>query len=91
MRSRGGHSDGVRKQALFMLVGEGEGKEERKARIRQIMHELGNQGLGARHHLTGVQSSYSWAVPSWALAVGKLRKVLSPWQDLEEGRHLVLL
>lgn len=28
-----------------MLVGEGEGKEERKARIRQIMHELGKQGV----------------------------------------------
>lgn len=45
MRSRGGHSDGVRKQAVCMLVGEGEGKEERKARIRQIMHELGKQGV----------------------------------------------
>lgn len=63
MRSRGGHRDGVRKQAVCMLVGEGEGKEERKARIRQIMHELGNQGLGGRHHLTGVQSPYFWAVP----------------------------
>lgn len=74
-----------------MLLGEGEGKEERKARIRQIMHELGNQGLGARHHLTGGWSPSSRAFPRWVLVVGKLSKVLCPWQHLEEGRHSVLL
>lgn len=91
MRSRGGHSDGVRKQAVCTLLGEGEGKQERKARSRHIMNELGSRGLGARHPLTGVQSPYSWAVPTWALAAGKLSKVLSPRQHLEGARHSVLL
>lgn len=48
MRSRGGHSNGVRKQAVCTLVAEGERKGGRgTARIRQIMHELGNQEHGA--------------------------------------------
>lgn len=55
------------------------------------MNELGSRGLGARHPLTGVQSPYSWAVPTWALAAGKLSKVLSPRQHLEGARHSVLL
>lgn len=60
MRSRGGHSDGVRKQAVCTLLGEGEGEQERKARIRHIMNELGTKGLelgilslGCRAHTPG--------------------------------------
>lgn len=42
------------------------------ARIRQIMHELGSQEHGARHHLAGVQRPHPRSAPGWALAVGKL-------------------
>jgi len=55
----------------------GGGKRSRAtARIRQMMHELGNQEHGATHHLRGVQSPYSWSAPRQVLAVGKLRSVL---------------